>query len=177
MFEVRYWGIQNELNFKKNGRKCDGLGLSDARRRSEQDRCRCWWSHIAGARRLQRSNKHWSAWKVIIENHFFCLFFMYLSAFWCSSKKRYLEARLGKPSLIRDTSRLTLLDTIKHPIKVREFILKESLLSNHHSSWIFSEDNTTNTKQSWRFTARRRSSANARREIKRNSCVDAQYKA
>ncbi len=30
---------------------------------------------------------------------------------------KYLEARLGKPSLIRDTSRFTILDTIKHPIK------------------------------------------------------------
>jgi ATPase family AAA domain-containing protein 3A/B len=30
---------------------------------------------------------------------------------------KYLEARLGKPSLIRDTSRLNLIDTIKHPIK------------------------------------------------------------
>jgi len=31
---------------------------------------------------------------------------------------KYLEARLGKPSLVRDTSRFTVLDTIKHPIKV-----------------------------------------------------------
>lgn len=31
---------------------------------------------------------------------------------------RYLEARLGKPSLVRDTSRFTLLETLKHPIKV-----------------------------------------------------------
>ena len=31
---------------------------------------------------------------------------------------KYLEARLGKPSLIRDTSRFTVLDTIKHPINV-----------------------------------------------------------
>jgi len=30
---------------------------------------------------------------------------------------KYLEARLGKPSLVRDTSRFTVLDTIKHPIK------------------------------------------------------------
>lgn len=33
--------------------------------------------------------------------------------------KRYLEARLGKPSLVRETSRLTLLDAMKHPIKVK----------------------------------------------------------
>uniref|UniRef100_S4RMU6 ATPase family AAA domain containing 3A n=1 Tax=Petromyzon marinus TaxID=7757 RepID=S4RMU6_PETMA len=31
---------------------------------------------------------------------------------------RYVEARLGKPSLVRDTSRLTLLEAVKHPIKV-----------------------------------------------------------
>jgi ATPase family AAA domain-containing protein 3A/B len=30
---------------------------------------------------------------------------------------KFLEARLGKPSLVRDTSRFTLIDTIKHPIK------------------------------------------------------------
>ena len=30
---------------------------------------------------------------------------------------KFLEARLGKPSLVRDTSRLTLVDAIKHPIK------------------------------------------------------------
>jgi ATPase family AAA domain-containing protein 3A/B len=30
---------------------------------------------------------------------------------------KYLEARLGKPSLVRDTSRFTILDTIKHPIQ------------------------------------------------------------
>lgn len=30
---------------------------------------------------------------------------------------KYLEARLGKPSLVRETSRFTLLDAFKHPIK------------------------------------------------------------
>uniref|UniRef100_A0A5S6QC32 AAA domain-containing protein n=1 Tax=Trichuris muris TaxID=70415 RepID=A0A5S6QC32_TRIMR len=30
---------------------------------------------------------------------------------------RYLEARLGKPTLIRETSRITPLETLKHPIK------------------------------------------------------------
>ncbi|XP_050412839.2 ATPase family AAA domain-containing protein 3-A isoform X1 [Patella vulgata] len=30
---------------------------------------------------------------------------------------RYVESRLGKPSLVRDTSRLTVLEAIKHPIK------------------------------------------------------------
>ncbi|ESO88766.1 hypothetical protein LOTGIDRAFT_72085, partial [Lottia gigantea] len=31
---------------------------------------------------------------------------------------RYIESRLGKPSLVRDTSRLTVLEAIKHPINV-----------------------------------------------------------
>ncbi|XP_053546507.1 ATPase family AAA domain-containing protein 3A [Bombina bombina] len=31
---------------------------------------------------------------------------------------RYIEARLGKPSLVRDTSRITVLEAAKHPIKV-----------------------------------------------------------
>ncbi|XP_007905107.1 ATPase family AAA domain containing 3 [Callorhinchus milii] len=31
---------------------------------------------------------------------------------------RYIEARLGKPSLVRDTSRLTIVEALKHPIKV-----------------------------------------------------------
>ena len=30
---------------------------------------------------------------------------------------RYVEARLGKPTLIRDTSRLTPLEVLRHPIK------------------------------------------------------------
>jgi ATPase family AAA domain-containing protein 3A/B len=29
---------------------------------------------------------------------------------------RYVEARLGKPSLVRDTSRLTFLDALRHPV-------------------------------------------------------------
>ncbi|XP_073512936.1 ATPase family AAA domain-containing protein 3-A [Phyllobates terribilis] len=31
---------------------------------------------------------------------------------------RYIEARLGKPSLVRDTSRITLVEAAKHPVKV-----------------------------------------------------------
>ena len=31
---------------------------------------------------------------------------------------RYVESRLGKPSLVRDTSRFTALEALKHPIKV-----------------------------------------------------------
>lgn len=30
---------------------------------------------------------------------------------------RYIESRLGKPSLVRETSRFTVLDTVKHPIQ------------------------------------------------------------
>jgi ATPase family AAA domain-containing protein 3A/B len=32
---------------------------------------------------------------------------------------RYVEARLGTPSLVRETSRLTVGEAIKHPVKVR----------------------------------------------------------
>lgn len=32
---------------------------------------------------------------------------------------RYVEARLGKPSLVRETSRLTVAEALKHPIKVK----------------------------------------------------------
>ncbi|XP_077106262.1 ATPase family AAA domain-containing protein 3A [Ranitomeya variabilis] len=31
---------------------------------------------------------------------------------------RYIEARLGKPSLVRDTSRITVVEAAKHPVKV-----------------------------------------------------------
>ena len=31
---------------------------------------------------------------------------------------RFVEARLGKPSLARETSRLTAVEAVKHPIKV-----------------------------------------------------------
>ncbi|XP_070560547.1 ATPase family AAA domain-containing protein 3-A-like [Ptychodera flava] len=43
---------------------------------------------------------------------------------------RYIEARLGKPSLVRETSRLTLLEGIKHPIKTtrRLFMKPEDAL-------------------------------------------------
>lgn len=30
---------------------------------------------------------------------------------------RYIESRLGKPSLVRETSRFTVLDTLRHPIQ------------------------------------------------------------
>ena len=31
---------------------------------------------------------------------------------------RYFEARLGKPSLVRETSRITVLEALRHPIQV-----------------------------------------------------------
>lgn len=40
---------------------------------------------------------------------------------------RYVEARLGKPSLVRDTSRLTLLEAVKHPIKVGKRFMSKPL--------------------------------------------------
>ncbi|XP_066915630.1 ATPase family AAA domain-containing protein 3-like [Clytia hemisphaerica] len=36
---------------------------------------------------------------------------------------RFVEARLGKPSLVRDTSRLTLFTTLRHPIKAAKRLL------------------------------------------------------
>lgn len=46
-----------------------------------------------------------------------------LAVGWYSAKhgtgviSRYVEARLGKPSLVRETSRLTPIELIKHPIR------------------------------------------------------------
>lgn len=31
---------------------------------------------------------------------------------------RYIEARLGKPSLVRETSRISVLEALRHPIQV-----------------------------------------------------------
>lgn len=36
---------------------------------------------------------------------------------------RYIEARLGKPSLVRETSRFTVGEAIKHPVKVPNSII------------------------------------------------------
>ncbi|XP_063292483.1 ATPase family AAA domain-containing protein 3-B [Pelobates fuscus] len=38
---------------------------------------------------------------------------------------RYIEARLGKPSLVRDTSRITVLEAAKHPVKVTKRIFSK----------------------------------------------------
>ncbi|KIH45635.1 ATPase, AAA family, partial [Ancylostoma duodenale] len=37
---------------------------------------------------------------------------------------RYAEARLGKPSLVRETSRVTPLETLKHPVKTAKMIFR-----------------------------------------------------
>ncbi|KAI9562932.1 hypothetical protein GHT06_010388 [Daphnia sinensis] len=39
---------------------------------------------------------------------------------------RYIESRIGKPSLVRETSRLNLVDTIRHPIKTIKAIKAKS---------------------------------------------------
>ncbi|GJQ69912.1 putative ATPase family AAA domain-containing protein [Trypoxylus dichotomus] len=39
---------------------------------------------------------------------------------------RYIEARLGKPSLVRETSRFSFLDTLKHPIEAAKKLRKST---------------------------------------------------
>ncbi|KAH3827554.1 ATPase family AAA domain-containing protein 3-B-like [Dreissena polymorpha] len=39
---------------------------------------------------------------------------------------RYTEARLGKPSLVRETSRISVIETLKHPIKVGKKLFKKN---------------------------------------------------
>uniref|UniRef100_A0A914XRN9 AAA+ ATPase domain-containing protein n=1 Tax=Plectus sambesii TaxID=2011161 RepID=A0A914XRN9_9BILA len=39
---------------------------------------------------------------------------------------RFVEARLGKPSLVRDTSRITPIETFKHPIKTAKQVFSKS---------------------------------------------------
>ncbi|KAF8363218.1 atad-3, partial [Pristionchus pacificus] len=49
---------------------------------------------------------------------------------WYSAKRgtavagRYIEARLGKPSLVRETSRVTPFESMKHPIKTAKMIMR-----------------------------------------------------
>ncbi|TMS35462.1 hypothetical protein L596_002860 [Steinernema carpocapsae] len=55
-----------------------------------------------------------------------------LAVGWYAAKRgtavtaRYVEARLGKPSLVRDTSRITPIETLKHPIKTAQQLFKTS---------------------------------------------------
>ena len=44
---------------------------------------------------------------------------VYAAKFGTGVGARYIEARLGKPSLVRDTSRMTVLQAVRHPVKVR----------------------------------------------------------
>uniref|UniRef100_A0A0M3JNM3 Putative ATPase (inferred by orthology to a S. mansoni protein) n=1 Tax=Anisakis simplex TaxID=6269 RepID=A0A0M3JNM3_ANISI len=39
---------------------------------------------------------------------------------------RYVEARLGKPSLVRDTSRITPLETLKHPVRTMQTLFRKA---------------------------------------------------
>ncbi|KAM3922771.1 ATPase family AAA domain-containing protein 3A [Leptodactylus fuscus] len=39
---------------------------------------------------------------------------------------RYIEARLGKPSLVRDTSRITVMEAVKHPVKVTKRVFSKA---------------------------------------------------
>jgi len=43
---------------------------------------------------------------------------VYTAKYGTSMMARYIEARLGKPSLIRETSRLAVTQAIRHPILV-----------------------------------------------------------
>jgi ATPase family AAA domain-containing protein 3A/B len=43
---------------------------------------------------------------------------IYSAKFGTGVVARYVENRLGKPSLIRETSRFTVVEAIRHPIKV-----------------------------------------------------------
>lgn len=57
---------------------------------------------------------------------------------------RYIEARLGKPSLVRETSRITVLEALKHPIKVEcgsVFVLLSAMrMQNSFSSSVSGKD-------------------------------------
>ena len=47
---------------------------------------------------------------------------------------RFIEAHLGKPSLVRDTSRLSVFGTLRHPVQV----IKPGLSPFFSSSLVFS---------------------------------------
>uniref|UniRef100_A0A1I8AKG7 AAA domain-containing protein n=1 Tax=Steinernema glaseri TaxID=37863 RepID=A0A1I8AKG7_9BILA len=55
-----------------------------------------------------------------------------LAVGWYAAKRgtsvtaRFIEARLGKPSLVRDTSRITPIETIKHPIKTAQRLFRRA---------------------------------------------------
>ena len=49
---------------------------------------------------------------------------VYSAKFGTGVAARYVENRLGKPSLIRETSRLTFFQALKHPIKVYTMFIR-----------------------------------------------------
>ncbi|KAK0395748.1 hypothetical protein QR680_001411 [Steinernema hermaphroditum] len=55
-----------------------------------------------------------------------------LAVGWYAAKRgtavtaRFVEARLGKPSLVRDTSRITPIETLKHPVKTAQRLFRRS---------------------------------------------------
>ena len=55
---------------------------------------------------------------------------VYAAKFGTGVVARYIEARLGKPSLIRETSRFTPIQAVKHPIKVQKKLHFYILLKN-----------------------------------------------
>ena len=57
---------------------------------------------------------------------------VYSAKFGTGVAARYIESRLGKPSLIRETSRFTAIEAVKHPIQVRGYISKTCV--NHIKS-------------------------------------------
>ncbi|KTG47000.1 hypothetical protein cypCar_00034237 [Cyprinus carpio] len=48
---------------------------------------------------------------------------------------RYIEARLGKPSLVRETSRFTVVEALKHPVKVRRAVFDDHFLRRQEVRW------------------------------------------
>lgn len=46
---------------------------------------------------------------------------VYAAKFGMGTLARYVESRIGKPSLVRETSRLNIVDLIRHPVQVFVF--------------------------------------------------------
>ena len=50
---------------------------------------------------------------------------------------RFVEARLGKPSLVRETSRTTLFGALRHPLEVRAVLVHVLYNLNYNDSCLF----------------------------------------
>lgn len=61
---------------------------------------------------------------------------------------RYIEARLGKPSLVRETSRITVGEAIKHPIKVASWLFGFATFTAHAVLAGSGVNNTTHVQHS-----------------------------